>query len=144
MGTKAQPNAFYYVIRIPSSANGDLQDHKTSGTGNRNLIAFDGGKYKMYAGTAIETTAVLRDQFFILEAIFNGPSSLMTVNGVTVLSGDIGNQAYGDLVVGGAESGTILFPGWIAERIFYNALPSTTNRTSLRAYLGTKYNITTS
>lgn len=97
------------------------------------------GFLRIYGGTEFTTAgAITGGTFYVLGAVFNGASSVATVNGTTY-NGNAGVAGTGSLSIG---SGTGRTAGDVAEVIVFSTVLSAADRRSVESYLGAKYGIT--
>ncbi len=145
-GTFAQPNMVFVVAKGTTTGQQMALFDSISGTAHAVSIDSRAGQ-----GINIRTTATIKADdtiaaFKIYQCYFNNTTSYVSVNGTVVVGpGTIGTSALTNLSVG--KGGTSTFwgslGGDIGEILVYNADVSAANATSIRTYLGTKWNITT-
>lgn len=142
-GSKSQPNTFFLVYRISTTVNFPCLLASNNGT-DRNQVYMQNQDLSFYAGAVQESGTVLADNTWaVVEAVFNGASSVLYLNGTSIKAADVGAGAEATLRLG-ADSSALSGDGNqdMAEVLFYNAAVSAGNRSNIRAYLGTKYGIT--
>jgi hypothetical protein len=111
-----------------------------SGGSLRQLFSPTIGTVGIYAGTILSGGGSLSSGVFVIQtAIFNGASSSVYINGLSVLSGDAGTNSLGNVIMG--TDGTSFFSGKVAELLVYNSTLSSTDRGNVETYLKNKYAI---
>jgi hypothetical protein len=140
--TSAQPQTMFLVVSqtdgaataravIDGKALPDQHVFQVNAAADTTLI---------FAGTVLSgsTTAPFSGQVFCL--VFNGASSAIYRNGVSVASGAVGTQTWQDGVTLGSQANQTLFwPGDMMEIIVYNAALSPSVISSATASLITKW-----
>jgi hypothetical protein len=141
----SQPNTIFCIRKHLSTPTGHEIDGDT-GAGARNLVGYlSGPVYALYAGTVLSGGTLAVDTWELTEAVFNGGSSTLHVNGASTLSGAAGAQALGGVLrIGGGDGASFFFGGDMAEVVIYNADIGSTNRGLVRAYLCSKWALTCS
>jgi hypothetical protein len=128
----------------PTANTGHFFDSDTAGGTARNLIGSSTTHYQIYSGTSQASTAArTQGSIVVLEALFSGASSFLTVNGTSVVSANSGTNAentHGLIGVGNGLSG--FFAGDMFEVIIYNADIGSGARQQVRQYLYAKYGVT--
>jgi len=104
---------------------------------NRNHFFYRStGKYAIYSGSSIESSIGTNSSQFVFSALFNSPSSALSLNGSSVASGDSGSYNFGGNLLLGNQSGNFPWYGVEQEFIMYNSDKSGTDQTSIEENIG--------
>jgi hypothetical protein len=129
----------------------------TGGTGNRLLTASDpknGGVlacknlpphvFFMYSGTEVDSAPIGTDNWYGLQAVYNGASSVLRVNNIDGATANTGSLTMGDggtsANLGGADS--VFYDGKWSEAGAFTGAATGTQRTNLYANQQTFYGLT--
>lgn len=135
----AQPNYYFIVGNV--GGIGEAMIDRAGGTG-RNLIAASTlDDWQMYAGTSLLSAGATDTSKHLFEATFDGVSSALVIDGVSIMSGDAGAQSLDSLRVGENIVLSGGLTGKIAEIAAYTAEPSAADKTLLRNYGSSRYDI---
>jgi hypothetical protein len=131
-----QPVSVVAVVAL-SGNTGSWQWVFDSGPG-RLAMGTDGVNWRLWGGGTMLTgpPALFDGKFHILTGIWNGVSSAMYVDGVQVISGDIGTNQLGGLML--SDLGPIQGP--YAEVLVYQGFSSDADRIDIENYLKNKWN----
>jgi hypothetical protein len=145
--TNFGPGASLFAIIKPTAvaANATLIDLENCAPGNNisfkepsstttTLNVFSSG----LTSTLTASKAVTLNQFQMLENILGQPAAAIYKNSILKLTNPL---TAGNNYIGKATGGSNYFQGLLAELLVYNAPLSATDKGTLEAYLGTKYNI---
>lgn len=139
--TLAQPNTVFIVFNATQTANDNcIFDAVTQQT---QMMDYTGvTSYRIIAGgTGLTGGTANTGVWHIRMGKFNGGSSLIRVDGVTVASGAEGTSGMDGFTVGSRGNGAPFFGGDIAEVIVYNASLSTDQMANVERYLSLKYDL---
>ena len=76
----------------------------------------------------------------VFEATFNGGSSSLLIDGVSIASGNAGAQPMKDIKIGARSIfNDFNFLGRVAEIIVYNSIPTNAENLQVREYLQARY-----
>jgi hypothetical protein len=131
----------YFVVCQPQTGAGN--NYLLDCGGNENLTYTDGSTWNLYSGGSVFGQAITIGQDAIVDSIFNGSSSSITIDNGTPSTGDPGpTGGSGTVTIGGYGGGGSGWSGFIYEVVIYSAPISPTDRNSLLNYFSTRYNIT--
>lgn len=140
----AQPFDVFIVSRPSNTSNvngGYLIDF-----GSNSCITYQPANisgYQIYDGTNLGPKSVVGGIDYISEGLFNGASSAIALNNGTPTTGQAGGAASATtLTIGNFGALGQEFNGRIYEIVAYNKNLSSTERTNLTRYFGTRYSIT--
>lgn len=140
----AQPNTIFIVGDASAIGGAErnffLQTPNLDASGDVNSFENVSSGWRISAGVNL-TGGTEDTNVNLFEAIYNGVSSSLDINGSNVLSGNTGADPMKDMRVGNHSNGVIGLTGKIAEIIVYNALLSAGDRTLVRSYLNMRYNV---
>jgi len=103
-----------------------------------------GDSVAMYAGASGPSKAISDDVFILIESVFNGANSNISVNGGVKATGNAGNiGSTGGIIIGAAYgyNYTNSLNGQISEIVMYDNVITDANRMFLGNYFNTKYNL---
>jgi hypothetical protein len=147
-----QPNVIFAVMKyqIPTGT-GDIYSVLVAlgNAGVENSIFTDptaspDDKISMWAGAALHDDLLIdwRNEWHIMEFIFDDGDSELILGGTTYKTGDAGSQnPAGGLTLGRLAGSPAVANVDIAEVIVFADLVDSTNRTAVREYLSAKYGI---
>ena len=136
----AQPDTIAIALqRNANVANGHFTDGNTSSP--RQLVGVGSGTYQLYAGTSPLTGGVDDFNPHGILGIFNGASSLMSVDGVTVIGGNPGTNGIGFQSIGSGDlaGGGVAMSGWIGDYIVFGSVLDSTDQATLQANWQTQW-----
>tara|TARA_R100001143_G_scaffold2670_1_gene5539 strand:+ start:737 stop:1435 length:699 start_codon:yes stop_codon:yes gene_type:complete len=139
--TISQPVSVYAVLKLPASkASTQRIIEAESGTGKPTFLDNDSNFWKIAAPTEIvSTNADEEDTWVLARIIYNGASSSLALDEVTVISGNAGTNAYTGLDISGeGDSRSNITLG---ELLKFNAVLSTADNDDLVEYLSDKWNV---
>lgn len=114
---------------------------ETDTGGGRIAVLNSGGNKSIFAGSLLADGAA-DTNWNIWTGLFNGASSVLWINGISVASGDAGASATGAAIaLGERVTGGSRFIGDIAEFLIYAANLSTADKNQVAAYLSAKFAI---
>ena len=139
-----QPHTRFYVAKYRSAFTAQesfADNHSSVGSGRAQMYRPASTTIGMYAAGGI-TTATTPQAYHVYGVVFNGASSLITIDGAAPVTGSTGTGAGTN--TGGIRLGSNASPGeWadadVAEVIVYDTALGTTNRESVEDYLKSKY-----
>lgn len=79
--------------------------------------------------------------WFINTWIFNGASSASQTNNIAESTGNAGTAGAGGVTMGAVANGTLPANFTITECLIYNTAHNSTQRTTIKNYLATKYGL---
>jgi hypothetical protein len=148
---------FAVVNPTSMSANATILDFRNfSGSsssdqfGLAELNSTAGALFYAYAGSTGSSGsfpgALTANQFQLLEAVYDGVSSVSVYNNGTLVGTQGGLQTLANVVrdsnfIGQAGSGTNFFTGQIAEILIYNTNLDDSDRENVESYLANKYSL---
>ena len=139
----AQPITYSMVINIrslPGSAYNFMDGDELQSTTQRHLIGISATqKWNIYAGTLVTSAASATTGAHLLVCTFNGASSVLYVDGTSVLSGNAGTQAGRRVRLGTSYNGLAAAPVDIAFYDVYNGTLGSTARSALRTWAQSYY-----
>lgn len=139
--TLAQPNTVFFVAKINVSGDKAFMDGLSDTT--RAMVREFSGAWHYYAGGAATVSGGTPDTaWHIFGMTWDGASSSLDVDGVTVASGDSGTQGLGGLTIGALYAGSIPFNGDFAEIAVYSDSKTSEEKTNWYNYASSRYNIT--
>ena len=140
LGISAQPLTVACVWKM---ANANQQAIFQSSLTNTAVYINAVGDLEMIAGTG-RSTAITKGAWRNTLNIFNGASSLFSIDGTTSTPASPGtNSPTGTLYVGSANGGASYWlNGDMGELLFLNTSPSTDDRQKLEGYLAWKWGLT--
>ncbi len=141
-----QPTTIFVVASADVDSNNRFYvDGGAGGTGRQAIywrvsdqLAFFGGSTEVDA-TAIDVPAVT--SMHILEAVFDGASSALYVDGTARGTGNPGNHSLIGITVGNSSSLGGPWDGQMGTILVYSGALSSPNRDIVRAYLETRWGI---
>jgi len=138
-----QPETIYIVFQQVSWASSDTIFDGASGNSMRLYQNLTTPTINMTAGadTNFSTSATI-GSYFIVTTIFNGASSILQVNNLTELSGNASTNNAGGFTLG-IFGNLVSAPAniQVAEVCLFNTAHGSTDRTSMKNYLASRYNI---
>lgn len=139
-----QPYTVVSVVKITMDnlGNGIISDSGPGG--DFSLFYFNDALECMalYAGGDVEGTSDPRDgNFHVVEAIFNGGSSSIRVDGVLEGSGNAGGSGLTGLTLGGNNAGSDGLGGLQVETFVYDHAIDAGHRAALAAYFAARFGI---
>jgi len=145
-GATTQPLTIFAVAQLNAALVNDdnayvICDGVNSGTRSQlyKTEAPDPDAWALYSGAVLTDGAADAD-WNIWAALFNGASSELWIDGVSVASGDAGAQAMSGLTIGTSYACSgVYWSGDIAEIIVYDANLSDIDKNEVGNYLATKY-----
>jgi hypothetical protein len=138
-GPLTQPTTIFYVVRLTTTAGDVSLLDSGPGATDRHLLATFGGAWSMFAGGSGLTGGTTDTSVHVFCAVFNGASSSVRKDGVSVITGNPGTGGLEGLTVGADVVGGGDASAMFAEIIAYDALVSSTDRDALEAYLTAKW-----
>lgn len=139
-GNLTQPTHIFAVAKI-SAIDGQRFLYDGIGASNRNAIfslSAGGDKWAIFSGASVNDTTATTD-LLLFEALFNGASSTLTVNGTPFVSGDPGAQVLSGITVGASHSGAVPWIGDVDEVMVYDAEISAVNIAKIETYVADKW-----
>ena len=140
--TLTQPFQYFMAVQWDDAPN--IQRYNIiDNAGTRGLIGVQqtNRKYILYSGATLANAGAIGFNWSLLECLFNGASSEIVEDGVSVASGNAGSQnVSGGLNIGG--NGTNYFTGRIGELICLDYEADGDDTSLLNTYLSEKWGIT--
>lgn len=99
------------------------------------------GNFRTYAGSLIDAGAQTLNTWHVMYGVFNGASSVASLNG-TEVAGDAGSAGNTGFNLGSSAGGGNKMTGDIAEVLVYGDAKNASDRATIRRYLGSRYGIT--
>jgi hypothetical protein len=137
-----QPYTFFAVAKTTVGTYGALQLYDSTGT-ERSFFGKDymaTSQMRAYAGSQI-TGAVHGSTYNYYCGIFNGASTVIYKNTVSIITGNPGTQGLSILRVGANISINELWSGQVAELLFFSGAISGGNQTLMNSYLAAKWGL---
>ena len=138
----AQPYTFFAVAKTTVATYGALQLYDSTGS-ERTFFGKDytaTTQMRAYAGIQI-TGGVHGSTYNYYCGIFNGASTVIYKNTVSLITGNPGTQGITNLRVGANISIQELWSGQIAELLFFSGAISGENQTVMNSYLAAKWGL---
>lgn len=118
----------------------------TASAGNRQIVANRGSAtiwvynnmWSLYAGGVLQSGTTLDTSPHVASAVFNGASSELWLDGVSILVGNPGTSGFPSGVYVGSD-GSGNWDGPVAEVVIYDRVLSGTERDQVESYLSTKW-----
>ena len=133
-----QPFSFFYVGQLLVTSGGDyLFD------GNTNRVALYNSSPTLFAGSSIGgANASNLNSPHVLVGYANTTNSSIFLNSTSIASGNIGTSNLSNIVIANRTGGLDNpYRGHICELLFYNRIPSTTEREQIEGYLADKWGL---
>lgn len=112
-----QPSTYFIVAKTNNASQ--LQALISSNnTSARHQISLNSGQYNIFAGTILTGGSVNTNEH-LYSAIFNGASSELRVDGVSIITGNAGSHTVTNPEIGGLTNGVIPWNGYIKTVIGY-------------------------
>jgi hypothetical protein len=137
--TYTQPVSIVAVIYTDTAMGG--QKGYADATNNYAAAYINGTAFGCYAGSALQVGTAAQSTWYRVTTVINGNSSEIFTNGVSAGSGAAGSGNLNGITIGNLNSGTVSWPGYIAEVIIYDALLSSTDIGNIDTYLTSKYGL---
>lgn len=143
--TVSQPNEIVIVLNDKQALDSVSKYIQNSVTATKQLIRHSVNNFSFNAGSSVNGTTAITNKWIVLDALFNGASSVMYTNQVVAASGNAGANALGGITIAGADNlaNTAFFQMDVAEIICYSASLGSaawsTARSNLYCYLTNKY-----
>ena len=134
-----QPNTIFMVVQT-DVASGTLNFIDGSGASNRQLIRLRFSNWAMWAGSFIQA-GIGDTNPHIFRAVFDGSSSSLHVDAVSIVTGNAGANGLTGLTFGAAYTGGITLDGGIAEVIITNGILTADQIAATESYLAAKWGI---
>jgi hypothetical protein len=100
----SQPNQYFIVFRLQSTNDSVVFTRFSSTSGGRNVLQIFNGNWRLFAGSSIDGSAAATGDY-IHNALFDGASSKLRINGSLDVSGDPGSDGQGGLTLGARQDG---------------------------------------
>jgi hypothetical protein len=136
---QALPTTWFIICPIPGA------QHAVDGTsaGSRQVIYGASGFAALYGGAGLVSSSAYSATVYLWTATFNGASSTIHRNGVSVASGNAGSDTFRQVRLAARQDGVggFYLPGDISEVIVYTRALTVAVRQSVEAYLMTKWGL---
>lgn len=133
-----QPDSIFVVTRPTQFlANSNLFDGLTA---RQAIFAAGTGQISFFAGSVQASSTNWSQTNHLINAIFNGVSSVLYKNNALLLSANSGSNGLNGLTLGGFPSGGSFWAAYIPEFIIWNTNQST-NRVAINTNINSFYNI---
>lgn len=136
----AQPNTVFAVAKVGATGAQRFMIDGFDFSNRHALFQESSTNWQYYAGSLVND-GTSNTNVHLFQALFNGASSVLRVDGGAGTSGNAGSNNLTGLTLGAQPSGTSNWGGDIAEVIVYNMSLSATEINGVALYLGAKYGL---
>jgi hypothetical protein len=140
--TLNQPEHIFLVIK---QTNWTLGNTFLDGNANTTGFIYQTGtipEIGCFAGTLIGGKAVTKGTVCLIEVVFNGVSSKLTINNYNTITGNAGASNMGGVTLGAIASGASNYADFsLLELLIKNAEITGADRTDIRNYFRNKFNL---
>lgn len=135
--TYPQPNSYFMLLKNSCTATGFFMIGKDGLL--RNQFAYAPNYLELYAGHAYHINNIGQFDYSIMNLLYNGNNSYLSVNHLDKNIGNAGSYPMQGLIIGAMWNGNSAMKGNIPEYIFYNSMLDSNQNELLLQYLSEKY-----
>jgi len=135
----AQPNTLYRVMRLITDADGQFF-HDGADSTKRHVAFTNNGFFAFFAGSSITSTKAKDTLTHYSGGVYNGASSELFIDGVSVATGDINTQVFSFGTLGALHDGSANFTNMdLFEWFGYSGVHDAATRAQVFDYLTARY-----
>jgi hypothetical protein len=140
-GPLTQPTTIFLVLKLIDTAGFYILMDSTAGATDRHVFAHNNatGDWEMYAGASAIVGGTPDTSAHVFTVTFNGASSSLRIDGVEVFTGDPGSGGLDGITLGADVNSDGDSKVVYGEVLPYDALIDSTDRSTIEAYLATKW-----
>lgn len=137
----SQPNHVFLAMRTDNITNGKYVFDNYPGAASGGWFQIFGSQYYAYAGSGVLGGTTVTSPI-VAHITYNVGSSSIRVDGVEIVTGNIGTQDLSLLTLGERDDGAVPFDGALAEIIVVNGTLAAQQISDTETYLADKWGIT--